>query len=1132
MTHERSATKGRVTETFIGVHPLWIGAQRLGALAWAILQADPRESAQADARARRLQEQFVLEARKLGLKGDPIKAESRIEGLPLSTLALCAKPLLQDRMPAQRPLLRQLAYAFAWQTGRGVASHKDSWGKITEIERCSPADGAEIIAQMMLFSDLPGLSVASALKFFLDQSYEALLASKESKGDLQILLNELRNPTKKASQVIGTVNRICSFLLKFSRTAYVLRNAVFDAVFFWPLLVYQKEERRLASGTGYGSTSFPVLIDVDFDGKEKAGTGVQILLLEHMSFAKRSALVEQIGNAFSTAKGLWRAKNGYARDRWDEVRNATCTVDFRLAQKICEGIGINPIWNDWSAEGYFVQAFLTRLIGRTVSLNVAISGKLTDPVRIKARKKTSIRLPVNFSVDTDDAQAAAEFIQARSVAERLRGNELDEGNSFVSSDRWMGPVGGASEKYRFAAESGKYSKLVLHPRNELSDKDVSDAPYLEVNYVQTMSAAADAVQLGGWRPFRYLRCPDIGHLVHRDPDLLPNRAHPLVTPTTQALSEARDAIIELDSGHSILSVIARLREVNFEVRPELSPTPPALSWSIVRTESNETNLRFWHTFLKAIGASDLAIWKHFANQSDEYTVGLIESILNHDKKAEQLGCTSPPDLVVIFNTKDASRASAGLDEVARMPLDFSSVVDGLKSRLIQPLRGGFQRHLGRMRVILIEEDVTYRNRSYFGALVDHASDAVDVLEKLSVFDWGFTVQLARLVCGDTFLDTNHAKVALERMVRDGVLWKYGQEYFVPHALRADRVLSGLEDARSLKRIGNALMPGIGSDHTSGYSVAECLDVERTREAGRYLRRARDAALKVPSLDGAVSKDSKNLVRQIGLEQELHARFFEMPTWGVVNRLVRGTFALSREDIYSYAEDLISRSAKSVDGILSSAYTITASAARGAMIERFESRDYSGVFDIRSRIDELFDLAEKSANREESEGHRLDWLLNALTWKAEYLMDLPRVKSGKILKLVGGWRQEDWDNTRSRILEICQLDEVYGVSPSPIALNRIGDEMEDVEIAKQVYFRSVVLVPRFWATYPRLFGVADRAQIGSLLSVGKGQIYWRQCIAEALAWLGGNPKNVMDRDASEEVQRRVALGVDRMKKFVK
>ena len=167
------------------------------------------------------------------------------------------RPLLQDRMPAQRPLLRQLAYAFAWQTGRGVASHKDSWGKITEIERCSPADGAEIIAQMMLFSDLPGLSVASALKFFLDQSYEALLASKESKGDLQILLNELRNPTKKASQVIGTVNRICSFLLKFSRTAYVLRNAVFDAVFFWPLLVYQKEERRLASGAHPAAISSP-----------------------------------------------------------------------------------------------------------------------------------------------------------------------------------------------------------------------------------------------------------------------------------------------------------------------------------------------------------------------------------------------------------------------------------------------------------------------------------------------------------------------------------------------------------------------------------------------------------------------------------------------------------------------------------------------------------------------------------------------------------------------------------------------------------------------------------------------------------------------------------------------------------
>src|SRR5262249_32686897 len=149
-------------------------------------------------------------------------------------------------------------------------------------------------------------------------------------------------------------------------------------------------------------------------------------------------------------------------------------------------------------------------------------------------------------------------------------------------------------KYRYAATSKKFRKLILHSDNVIADSERAGRDYLEVNYVRTLSAVSDAAQLGGWRQFDYPRCPDIGHLLHRDPSLLPAYEHELVVQTKTALRSSRKNAVELDDGHSVLAVAAILNHLNGEFRFEQSKVPPPLSWSFVRAVDGETDFRFWH----------------------------------------------------------------------------------------------------------------------------------------------------------------------------------------------------------------------------------------------------------------------------------------------------------------------------------------------------------------------------------------------------------------------------------------------------------------------------------------------------------------------------------------------------------
>ena len=1122
---KRSTTKKkRDTHWFMDIRSDWIGGQRIGAIAWAIMQIEENEGPKQSTGLDKLVKAFDCEATRLNLRQN----NGKVAKLPLSTLSICSSPQLQKRLPKEKNLLSNVREVEKWYRRPTVLERTDHYGNLTKLERCSPSEGAELIAQMVLLSDLPAESIVNALSFFVDDVFRNMQIKSEDVVRFQSLLDDLRNPRSSTTTSLKVINRIHGHLLSQSKKADILRNTLLDALLFWPLLILDRHPSSKPHFMSAGSFSFPVIIDVEFDGKST----VNLLMSGKMPNKEYYQFRAQVDKTFKAAKQLWRSKNGFARRRWDEVSGASVRVDFRLASEICKPAGIDPLWRDKSAEAYFVQAFLARLIDRSVSLNVSVSGRLGPNIESKKREQGLRRLPSNFSITDDDETVAELFVATRKDMKR-RGEFrfIDTGN--LSNDRWMGEISKSGDKFRYAASSGKFRKLILHPKNTVGDNISKKLPYLEVNYARTISSAADAAQLGGWRPHRYFRCPDIGHLIHRDQTLLPRMNHQLVLKTRAAMRRSNDTVNRLGDEHSVLAVASILQSVNFTERFDQSPTPSGLSWAFMRVEEGETNLRFWHAFLDILGASDLAKYEHFLRADNSFTSELIGSILTDGDMADRLGCHPPPDIVVLFSSSNAVATEC---EREVLPLDFESVLEMLSGAAQDTVRDPYDRMIGGSRIIVLDGDVKYQNLSYFNALVKECSVDCELLNDLSIFDFGFTVQMAFTANKRGFCDMNHAKSELERYVSEDILWKFGQFYFVPHALRSNEAEQSYDGALRDKRIANSLMPGIGASAGGGFSPAECLQVEQVREARRYLERAKNKAksARAKSEQHEENVQLGELVRQIREEQVLHSLFFEMPTWGVVYELDRNSTAFSAFEVLVYAESLLENLLRKVrEGdarILPSAYTLTVKCARKDMIAKFHQKDEKAVNDLKNRIDKYFDEAESLARLCQDSSERDAWLVHVLSWKVGYIRFFMKgSKHDGIKKLAGGYPDAFVDDLEAELLELISRDTPPGIYPDARTLKLLADHNNDEKFVKVVYSATARLVPKFYDIYPRLFGVLDEDERRNFFSVGGGRRIWSDRIANALDWANKSlSKEKLDR-LRPAIRERIQRGLDVMSK---
>lgn len=858
----------------------WVVGHQVGILAYMLGQ----EGLIPDVRM------FCVKA--LAEKLDWLKAKE-MDGtaFPLSTLHLLSQERLADELPVE-----SRSSLDVWKpTYRSLTSGRMDAEEGTP--RPSQINGARLVAHQILYSDARAKAVVEAYSAFLSEEVNELADSESELKSLSVVLRRLREATSATAPLVIAVNEIQSFFGRRSKTSLLVRNALFDSILSWPLVVF-----RSKYADAIGATSVPVGVDLVLDDANKVE--FRSLLLGNNGKKIEEGWDEYLRDASSCGKALWRAKNGGAGDLRRKIQGASIVFDFTIADRIFQGIDMEPDLSDRSMETYFAQVVLAKAIGRHAGFGAAITGKI-GPQRV-LRELAKPDLKVNFGLSTAE-NTRSDANDPAPDAEFELPPVLEEKKVLDWEFEW---AAGVNEKKKFVYKSLKYNRFVLPPLFEAFPSDSGQhETYLETNHCRYLSDVADCVQIGGWRQFLYIRCPDVAHSMHKNTMELPAEDSQGVVRCRSVLATATNAVVQLPDGVTASDLFATLHILNTVNRLRSDFPPPSLSWAVVRTTEEETHSRFWHIVLRrALGAS--------ASQSDRLLTAdnpragakLIAEALNlvtpdADDRGERA-----PDLLIILGTRNLrSEFDQGLASVVR-PLSFDSVVDELGKVTILPTQNKRMKDgIAATRVILVPMDEFVGDGS-------KASDSVlwsdkEPVARLRAFRFGFTHQMASVILRKLCNSPLEVREKLRDLVSKGYLSYGGGKYHL-RSLRADQ--ESQFGARTDLRLANqhfyaalAYAPYLLKMPMPGLNVADALLPENVREAiFHFEKSALHANLHVEAFPD--DKEIVGIRKQARFSQQKLMRFFDLPSWGIVSRLSRKRADMPEREAYELALELLDR----------------------------------------------------------------------------------------------------------------------------------------------------------------------------------------------------------------------------------
>jgi hypothetical protein len=395
-----------------------------------------------------------------------------------------------------------------------------------------------------------------------------------------------------------------------------IENVLYHQLFCWPLLVFSG-----ASGSA-GAISFPVAIDVYLDGIGRAyGEGSGDIQISDWDKAFRDIT--------EAAKVLWRGKHGNHGTLRDEIKDASVVFDFTAAAEIASGFPAEITLTKSSMEAYFSQVILSRFLGNTVSSSSVITGSIGN----------------------------------------RRWNEI--GGYADYEFEWPGDV---TKKLGYVFKSQFFERVILPDLSEKDPRRVNLNRFVatfrseqstEINFVTHLQHAADAFQVGGWRQFRYVRCPDIAWRIHPSGMRLPAIDTEGVQACLKALRENSATVWRLPAHLTLLDLAAALWHINMTLRNRIEyERPPMMSWAFVRATVDEQDTRFWHVVWKQIGASAQEYEGFHQTSTAEAAASRLAEALNVFFPSQAFPGHRAPDILVLVGTQ---RLSSTLEK-AKNPL--------------------------------------------------------------------------------------------------------------------------------------------------------------------------------------------------------------------------------------------------------------------------------------------------------------------------------------------------------------------------------------------------------------------------------------------------------------------------------
>ena len=307
--------------------------------------------------------------------------------------------------------------------------------------------------------------------------------------------------------------------------------------------------------------------------------------------------------------------------------------------------------------------------------------------------------------------------------------------------------GGVADKLKYVFQSQFFERIILpdldpaDPRRRGLDNFLMESKSeqsTEINFVTHLQHAADAFQIGGWRQFRYVRCPDIGWRVHPSGTRLPSLKDGGVQACIKALQANTYTVWELPVHLGVTNLAAALWHINMTLRNLIEyDRPPMMSWAFVRAIPNEQDERFWHVVWKQLGASAEEFEKFHQTATSTAAANKLAQALNVFSTPQTCPSHRAPDILVLVGTDHLSSSL----EKEKNPLNRCHAFDPVQELLrrdgvLQPnCFPAMCELVGQTRIIVIRSD------EFLG--VEQPQDNLELeyeplLSALRVFRFGFT----------------------------------------------------------------------------------------------------------------------------------------------------------------------------------------------------------------------------------------------------------------------------------------------------------------------------------------------------------------------------------------------------------
>ena len=277
------------------------------------------------------------------------------------------------------------------------------------------------------------------------------------------------------------------------------------------------------------------------------------------------------------------------------------------------GIAVNHYQislSDRSAEAYFAQIILGRLLGRGNVMVSAITGVIGEESRDDQEFGQ-----LNFPLEIPQGMAEKiQFAAATGLFERI-----------------VLPMGKES---RDAAEEALKS-LDVSNRDDTGNSPVSWQK-VEVVYAKDLRSLGDHVHLYGWRRQRYIRCPEVEWAIHGDgrPGLIHPSEDKRVRDVIARLASNASPVIKLEVAPAVLASALCYIDDRLHVKAPVLTAP--LSWLFINVSQlpsklrwdDEMDLFFWELFFKGMGIGSGQFMSFLKRPGREEAVGFLTGCLN------------------------------------------------------------------------------------------------------------------------------------------------------------------------------------------------------------------------------------------------------------------------------------------------------------------------------------------------------------------------------------------------------------------------------------------------------------------------------------------------------------------------